>query len=360
MASLRAECARYKKQVADMTKFLSDYGLTWVGDPDEEEFDDAEQELDNARLLDEEMLDSNGDLPASPEELSLASPQAASQRSASGQGLPINVAELEKSVRSLNGLAEQGSRVVSRKVGGAVHAHFVSEQASLPLVLFSDGLKLGELQFEPYGSPRSNGMLRDIVDGYFPYALKDAYPDGVALRIVDRTSQTFSHWCARSTVDPDINASGSRCAPGSGSALSDPLSGAPSRVVKNGEVHHVHENRSRGLSQEPGPREDQISLLSANRDATAAIARLQVRSESGARLLLKMELRQTIGDLEDALDRWRSDKGLSKPEGKKLVLRTAFPPSSYIDRGQSLEMAGLTPSATLFVAVEPADSQSTN
>merc|ERR1711862_560217 len=99
----------------------------------------------------------------------------------------------------------------------------------------------------------------------------------------------------------------------------------------------------------------EVFLLHADRDPTSPAARLQVKMESGERIVLHMEATHSIGDLEDALDRWRSDNGLSglRADGLHFQLRTAFPPKVHSERSQMLQEACLVPSATLFVELVP-------
>ena len=40
--------------------------------------------------------------------------------------------------------------------------------------------------------------MNPVSTGYFPYDLKKDYPDGVMLKVVDRSSQTYALWQAPS------------------------------------------------------------------------------------------------------------------------------------------------------------------
>eukprot|EP00971_Amphidinium_carterae_P003726 73896-Amphidinium_carterae.1 len=65
-----------------------------------------------------------------------------------------------------------------------------------------------------------------------------------------------------------------------------------------------------------------------------------------------MELMQTIGELEDALVKWCEDNSvdLCATADRKLLLRAAFPPREFAKREETVESAGLAPSATLFAS----------
>lgn len=97
-------------------------------------------------------------------------------------------------------------------------------------------------------------------------------------------------------------------------------------------------------------------MLQPDRPASAPTARLQVKLEGGQKVLLKMEFGDTVGDLWRALSEWRSKNRVARAR-PGCVLRTAFPPKAYTDRTETLEAAGLTPSATLFVSCEAVDQE---
>lgn len=95
--------------------------------------------------------------------------------------------------------------------------------------------------------------------------------------------------------------------------------------------------------------QDQVSLLVPTRPEKDPIARVQVRIDQDHRAVFSLEVWQTVGDLEDAVEQWCLDEGLDGLRGGHL--RTAFPPRSYTDREQSMSDAQLVPSATLLVAI---------
>ncbi|CAK0888710.1 unnamed protein product, partial [Prorocentrum cordatum] len=84
----------------------------------------------------------------------------------------------------LNATVEAAAtRVVRERVGGGVQARLVpGGEEALPLVFFGDGVKLGKEPFRPYGQREAQQLLDDIMDGFFPYALKDDHPGGVVLK----------------------------------------------------------------------------------------------------------------------------------------------------------------------------------
>jgi len=397
---LRAERDHFERQVEEMTKFLEDYGLTWVGDGCSDKTDgedaDASGEATTASDLGTEILakpsgsegHSPSHSPARSSSVKVCSPQHVMER------IHIDIPTLTARVKALNDMVEsKGARVVSSLVGGAVHARLVADDTlPLPISFFRDGVKLADLPFHVYSSRDAQTIIRDIMDGYFPYALKDAYPDGVAMRVIDRMMQDFERWLREhAAIDPDLTDRGDRLLPAGGRIIRScssragiaiggrAVDGGRSGAAGSSEVQAMGSEQPaatrprsgnaahhRGASAPAAPvvrtPPDEISLLDADRDSSAPLARIQVKLEGGERIILCMEPEQTIGSLEDALSHWRDGRGLGSKVGgrgssiggaKRLALRSAFPPRTYDERTATLREAGLTPNATLFVSSEP-------
>jgi hypothetical protein len=63
-------------------------------------------------------------------------------------------------------------------------------QAPVLLLLFwADGLQVDSGSMRAYGAPDCAAFMRDLLDGFFPYELKHAYPDGVPFGVTDRTDR---------------------------------------------------------------------------------------------------------------------------------------------------------------------------
>ncbi|CAE7745364.1 UBXN11 [Symbiodinium microadriaticum] len=130
LQTLRRERDQYREQVLAMTKFLHDYGLTWVGDKEQEE---------ETAQLNESLAEK------------LSRPTSAQ----------VDVQVMCARVEELNALVRQeGAKVVSNRVGGAIHARLATDQAPLPLSFFQDGVKLGRCNFQPFGSRAAQQLLQ--------------------------------------------------------------------------------------------------------------------------------------------------------------------------------------------------------
>lgn len=136
-------------------------------------------------------------------------------------------------------------------------------------------------------------MLSDILDGFFPYDLKQRYPDGVPLKPVDCTEEDYS----RETPNPKFKAFGDLerdTGPG-GLSKEEFLSQFPKSVVKNGNVIPIREELEKRFrdtqeldvnklnSNEPiiVPTE-----VSKNEAQHAQVVTLRIRTETGKRNLI--------------------------------------------------------------------------
>lgn len=367
VGSLRGEVARLRKQVEDMTHFLADYGLMWV------------PRNESVKSQGEEAAVPDSDIPAKAPGVRRR-PQGTRSEAAT-QGVQVDIKVIQARVESLNALLERPTSEVARE-GGI--ARLVGDvPLPLPLTFFSDGLKLADHAFMQYESPTAQQIIKDVLDGYFPSLLLDHHPDGIELRAVDRTGNDFvSWWREFSRNDPDLMDGGEKLRPlrGCGAAVCDPradlghaerlVAKLPDKVIRKGRVIDVRGPIAeklgigmpqgaavRGASEDRAAKGDEaVSLLEVGRDAGNPMARLQVKLEGGQRVLLLMEPHATIGDLWDALARWRASHQIARFgfDGKRCSLRSAFPPRSWAfdERSESLGAAGLVPGAALFVHAE--------
>jgi len=369
---IRDERDRLKLQVEEMTKFLEGYGLKWVS---------SQHENGTASS-------SRGGSPACASRRRSPAAAEAPPRSAAPEGAAVvDIKVLASRVDGLNALLEEAApQCVHGRDGG--HARLALDSVTLPVTFFCDGIKLGDHAFWQYESACAQGLIKDILNGARPQVLQKDHPDGVALRVVDRTGHGFAAWLRDAARDdPDLADGGERLRPSGGRAIRAPadsrsaserlVAKLPERVVRDGKVCEVRgpvaerlglAGAAAGVSssassaptpgsapQSAGP-SSEVSLLEPGRDAGAPSARLQVKLETGQRVLLCMEPHATIGALWDALGRWRAKHSMARMgvDGRQWSLRSVFPPCTYSDHEQTLDGAGLTPSATLFVSVEGA------
>jgi UBX domain-containing protein 11 len=61
----------------------------------------------------------------------------------------------------------------------------------LPIGFYKNGISLKGYPFYVYGSNDACHILADILDGYFPYLLKNKYPKGTLMKIIDKMDDIY-------------------------------------------------------------------------------------------------------------------------------------------------------------------------
>jgi len=351
------ECEELRAQLVDLKQFLADYGLTWVP---------------RSAALDDESAP-----PQTNQRDHVPTPHCGASAVAESS-VSVDIAVIRARVEALNLAAEAEAPQVKQSAGGA--AQIAGGSDTLPLTFFADGVKLADWAFMPYGEKPAQELIKTILDGSVPKPLRETYPNGVPLRVVDRTGNGFVAWFRGfSRNDPDLVDGGERLRlnQNCGRAMRNPsepksagerlVSKLPDRVVlKNGRVCDVRGAIAGqlGVPANPQPsvgaapvialtgKDGEMTLLDAGRDADVPFARLMVKLEGGQRVKLCMEPHATIGELWEALQHWRASNKVARAgaDGRPYVLRQAFPPRAFADMSERLDAASLVPSAALFVA----------
>jgi len=163
------ENQRLRAQVAEMESFLNDYGLVWVG---------SEKEAPAA---------SNS-----------AHPSGSVEEAPAGGVSPggrDNAAVVGR-LQELNALAGDGKKRVSN-VGGAAK---LVDGERLKIALYGNGFMLRRGPFRTYDLESSQAFFKDVLDGYFPFELKEAFPRGVAFDVLNTPEKQYT--------GPGVNSAG--------------------------------------------------------------------------------------------------------------------------------------------------------
>ena len=149
-----------RARLREMEKFLSDYGLVWVGG-------------DATRPTREE------------------TPADEPPRSPTRPAAPrVDTARLVEALRVLN----------ARVLGDRPQVHVEGTRARFKLkdgervAVYADGLLINGGPFRPYGSPTCRAFVDDVLDGYFPAEFKDRYPDGVPFDVKDVATEQYASY----------------------------------------------------------------------------------------------------------------------------------------------------------------------
>ena len=328
LAGLRGEVARLRARDGDedelyeendalrarlreMEKFLSDYGLVWVGG-------DATRPKRDETPADE--------------------PPRSPTRPAAPR---VDTARLVEALRVLN----------ARVLGDRPQVHVEGTRARFKLkdgervAVYADGLLINGGPFRPYGSPTCRAFVDDVLDGYFPAEFKDRYPDGVPFDVKDVASEQYASYgeafggAGRATgrrVRTLADVGDRDIAPVAPEAL---LAKLPASTVNaDGRVVDVREAVRRRLAGDPAA--PPVAFAS---DADDRIATLQVRTHTGTKFVVKLGYDACVGDLRSEID---ARLGAAAPA---YDVRTAFPARAYGDDAATLESAGLVPTAVILV-----------
>ncbi|CAD7942663.1 unnamed protein product [Amoebophrya sp. A120] len=240
-----SENAELRKELQDIKRFLADYGLTWVGGSPEDGVDrcvleeeahhrvgksirakvmaapplPAEQrsrlqeasntsptiatvpETERSQEAEGKALKvspSVNAMPGRPPERGREAPAVSSSPSrrqdetdARTVAPTVDIGLIQRKVTELSGLVEREAKIVQVGPQGGTRLHQFESERLAQLIFFQDGLRLEGHPFYKYEHSTAQRVLRDVLDGYFPYLLKSDYPNGVCLQVVDRLNEDY-------------------------------------------------------------------------------------------------------------------------------------------------------------------------
>uniref|UniRef100_H0WWY0 UBX domain-containing protein 11 n=2 Tax=Otolemur garnettii TaxID=30611 RepID=H0WWY0_OTOGA len=346
---LETMCMQLQRQVREMERFLSDYGLQWVGEPMDQEDsegkavpEDGERDWMTAKKF------------WKPGE-SLAPPE-------------VDFDKLLASLKDLSELVAEGDTEVMPVPGGA-RLHILEP---IPLKLYRNGIMMFDGPFRPFHDPSTQRCLRDILDGFFPSELQRLYPDGVPFKVSDLRNQVYledgldpfpgegrvvgqqrMHKSLDSVVEH----------PGSKLTIEKFLNSLPKCVIRQGEVIDIRgpiRDTLQNCCPLPVPVQEivvETPTLVAERERSQdspdtpapPLSMLRIKSENGEQaFLLMMRPEDTIGDVRALLAQARA------MDATAFEIFSTFPPRVYRDDRLTLQAAGLVPNAALLLRAFPA------
>ncbi|XP_042852248.1 UBX domain-containing protein 11 isoform X6 [Panthera tigris] len=312
---LETTCLQLQRQVGEMERFLSDYGLQWVGEPEDQEDseDNSDSEDGNTDWMTAKKFWKPGD--------SLAPPE-------------VDFDRLLASLKDLSELVVEGDTQVTPMPGGA-RLHVLEP---IPLKLYRNGLMMFDGPFRPFHDPSTQRCLRDILDGFFPSELQRLYPDGVPFKVYPENRLELF--------------------PGSRMTAEKFLNRLPKFVIRGGEVIDIR-GPIRDTLQNCCPLPARIQEIVVETPALAAerersqespesqaplLSMLRIKSENGEQaFLLMMRPEDTVGDVRTLLAQARA------VDATTFEIISTFPPTVYHDDTVTLQAAGLVPNAALLL-----------
>ncbi len=367
VAELKAQNRALREQVVEMEGFLEDYGMKWVGRDRHEA--PSGSSAGTGRTEDEARAKPSSN-PTGPYKSSAsttatsAAPAPPATAAASKASLPFDLPRVKKNMEQLSYAAGEGKASFNK--GGQVRRLGRAEE--LPVTFFRDGILIRKGPFRPYSDPEALAFLADLEDGYFPYELKDEYPQGVPFRLTDKTSEPYQ---AVPESDPFPGAGAKLGGAAGGDArrsrllnlksvasLSDGsdqlprgdragfLSRLPERVIRNGRIIEVREAISVLIDTPLAtrlPTARKTSLEGGNHHQGDEVSNILVRSEDGTvRFLVKLSASDVMETLYEYVALERCGDG-------EFVLVRPFPDKRELPRDKTTTMAqaGLVPNGVL-------------
>ncbi|XP_016315603.1 UBX domain-containing protein 11-like [Sinocyclocheilus anshuiensis] len=332
-------CLKLQNQVWEMEKFLNDYGMVWVGSYEEHD-----------------------------KQASSHLPGATNAR----KSFKMNYDLVLQNIQELNIVAGEGESHVTAVPGGAK----LTQQSSIPLWLYKNGIVMFSGPFRSYQDPRTQEFMQDLMDGFFPSELQERFPNGVPFQVSDKRDDEFIvrrpgtafpgrgqtiDGAGRHSVDSSEQTSSTASKqsqiPGKKLSMEQFLRKLPETVVKEGKVISIRDSIKAHLLGFPdGAKSHSVttvetSTLQALREcetdsslSAQDVTTLRLKSEDGMEtFIMRMYFTETIGDLRHYLD-------LKRGPGAALYdIISAFPQRCYSDDTQTLLSCGLTPNAALLL-----------
>jgi len=347
---LRSQCERAFKQIQEMEEFLADYGMVWVG---------ASESPDNIPEETEEDL-------AEEEKKSVLVQSTWNQEESVNDTAP-DYNKIVHNIHELNILAGDGVGMVERGPDGITR---VVQPDPIPLTLYSNGIYMFQGPFRPLSEPQTRQFVLDLEEGYFPSELQKRYPNGMVIKLTDlrekqyvdkrqqvsfagkgnRLSEGAKELAAIRGYSEDVDSED--VATDTSDAIQKPslerfLNKLPPNVIRDGKIIDIRESVSAMVGSTSTPTKVEVAetavvkQIQAGEGTSGPVATLRVKLDGGTKtLIVKLQYTDTIGDLREFIKKHKS--GLYE-------IRTTFPNKIFSRLSESLEEAGLVPSATLHI-----------
>ncbi|XP_028525417.1 uncharacterized protein LOC108003522 [Apis cerana] len=147
---LYRRCLMLEQRIFEMEKFLADYGLIWVGNST------------NSPKYPETILNNT---------------------------IETYYDQIIANIDQLNLAAGKGEVHVQHNERG--NGASFKTPSCMSLKFYKNGMIVQDGPLRSYEDPATTSFLKDILDGYFPSELQEAYPEGVPFKVEDHRSQLF-------------------------------------------------------------------------------------------------------------------------------------------------------------------------
>ncbi|EKX51872.1 hypothetical protein GUITHDRAFT_134207 [Guillardia theta CCMP2712] len=332
------------KENTEMKQFLRDYGMEWVGDSVSSGKSSANpQPLQmNEGMWNQEV--------AQGKEVSEQDGNDLSDRSGpEALETPFDPAQILTSVKQLNFIAGEGEKEVVAHNG----IRKLKEKAQVSYTFYQDGIFARGGPLRPYKLKESKLLVKDLMDGYFPWELKEEYPDGVPIKVEFRLKEKYSRdaasnfqaFKAGNSKAPDIlrNLPNSVIGPGGNiinikEDIEKRIYPVRERSKEDAEVFPIPSKYERSEKERTIVRVKKMADRQTDRQT--GIERLTESNDTNVTYEVVLAHSSTIAELKTLLKSHTCIDG--------MILRTHFPAREYSDE-QTMISANLVPNALLFI-----------
>ncbi|RPD73670.1 SEP-domain-containing protein, partial [Lentinus tigrinus ALCF2SS1-7] len=201
------------------------------------------------------------------------------------------------------------------------------ETAIRHLTFWREGFSVEDGELMRYDDPANEQILAEINSGRAPPHILNVVPgQPVELRVVKRLQDDF--------IPPKRKAFS-----GQGHRLGSPVPGTPSGTAESSAIPGAFPSGSASSSSsaQAAPRSAETFGTRFEVDQTKPTTSVQIRLADGSRLVARMNLTHTVGDIRNFIN-------ASHPEhhARPYVIMTTFPNRTLEDDSQTIEAAGLT------------------
>ncbi|KAK3866107.1 hypothetical protein Pcinc_028337 [Petrolisthes cinctipes] len=197
MASVEEKCLKLERQVMEMERFLSEYGMVWC---------EAEETylLDNPVNPSCSYSSSEATTPnLTPSHTPRSHPRVRIKRhKRNHKNREVRRVVAESTSRSISSEAEPFSLDYEKLLAAITELNIMAQGdataevgdevgESLQLTLYKNGIVVDEGAFRSFEVLQTRQFLQDILDGFFPSELQDIYPEGVPIKVRDKRQVIF-------------------------------------------------------------------------------------------------------------------------------------------------------------------------
>lgn len=350
LESLDARVVEQEQQIKEMTAFLADYGLSWVGGsatsspsttPRSKPFDlfngDFNSNATTNTSTPPSALPSTLDSTARPPAVAHATKKQDSK-------LPFDLNTLTKNAQILS----DHVGVTGILPGDQPNSMQIKERDTVYICVYKDGISVNSGLFRPYGWPLCDAVIDDLIEGFYPYEFRDKYPDGFPIKIVNKSEEACP-------TAPQPSSSGIRCINDMHDHGYKPLTKEsllkklPERyITSNGHIVEVRNTMAVILSGGTAATQQEQALITteARHDTSGGnVTALQIKLPQGQKVALHMYFHDTIANVRKELE--RAAPFFRPANGYELT--TAFPRKTYDEHEQTLESLGLVPNGAMMM-----------